>query len=291
MDDRVLDQVARSVHALGSRRRLLGLGVALPLAGLVTSLADEDGEARRQHGRNRGHRPGKRKRIRKRKKNRKGKGKGNNGGGKGATPCLGPLTYLQLAVEQANAGDTLTLCAGSFPDQTLKITRNLTIVGAGSGQTILTKGDLLNSVMTVAQGVTVTLQGLTMTGWGGPGAELGQAIQNAGTLTLSDVVVTQSGEYGAIINGKPGVLLLTAGSSINNNIAQASGAGIQNDGGEVRIETGCSVTQNISTLGDGEDAVGGIYNERGRVDLADTSIVTNNQPTNCGGDRVDKCID
>jgi hypothetical protein len=280
----MFDQVARGVHALGSRRRLFGLGVALPLAGLVTSLADEDGEARRQHGRNRGHRPGKR------KKNRKGQ-RGNNGGGKGATPCLGPLTYLQLAINQANAGDTLTLCAGTFPDQTLKIGKNLTIIGAGSGQTTLTKGDLLNSVMTVDQGVTVTLQGLTMSGWGGPGTGLGPAIQNAGTLTLADVVVTQSGEYGAIINGKPGVLHLTAGSSINSNIAQASGAGIQNDGGDVHIETGCSVTQNISTLGDGEDAVGGIYNERGWVFLADTSIVTNNQPTNCGGDRIDKCID
>jgi hypothetical protein len=137
--------------------------------------------------------------------------------------------------------------------------------------------------MSVADGVTVTLQGLTMTGWGGSGTELGPAIQNAGRLTLADVVVTQSAEYGAIINGKPGVLHLTAGSSITTNIAQASGAGIQNDGGDVHIETGCSVTQNTSTLDDPEDSVGGIYNERGRVFLADTSIVTNNQPNNCGG--------
>jgi hypothetical protein len=97
MDDRTFDQAARAVHALGSRRRLFGLGAALPLAGLLAALPDKDGEARRQHGRNRAHRPGRR------KKNRKGQ-QGNNRGGKGATPCLGPLTYLQLAIMQANAG-------------------------------------------------------------------------------------------------------------------------------------------------------------------------------------------
>jgi hypothetical protein len=182
----------------------------------------------------------------------------------------------------------LTLCAGTFPDQTLRIGKNLTIVGAGSRQTTLTKGDLVTSYMDVAAGVTVTLQGLTLTGWGGQGAGLGQAISNAGTLTLADVVVTQSANYGAIINGSSGVLRLTAGSSINNNMAQASGAGIENDGGDVHIETGCSVTQNTSTL---DDAAGGISNERGRVFLADTSIITNNQPSNCGGDRIDNCVE
>lgn len=283
MEERTFDQAARAVHALGSRRRLVGLG-ALPVAGVLATLLTGDVDARRQHGRNRGHHPGKR------KKNRKGQ-QGNNRGGKGATPCLGPLTYLQLAVMQANAGDTLTLCAGTFPDQTLRIGKNLTIVGAGSGQTTLTKGDLVTSYMDVPDGVTVTLQGLTLTGWGGQGAGLGPAISNAGTLTLADVVVTQSANYGAIINGSSGVLRLTAGSSINNNMAQASGAGIENDGGEVHIEKGCSVTQNTSTLGDPDDAAGGIYNERGRVFLADTSIVTNNQPSNCGGDRIDNCIE
>lgn len=281
MDDRAFDQAARAVHALDSRRRLFGLGAALPLAGLLALLPDEDGEARRRHGRNRGHRPGKR------KKNRKGQ-PGNKGGGKGATPCLGPLTYLQLAIEQANAGDTLTLCAGTFPDQTLKIGKNLTIVGAGSGQTTLTKGNLLTSYMDVAAGVTVTLQGLTMTGWGGSGGGLGQAISTAGTLTLADVVVTQSAGFGAIINGIGGVLRLTAGSSINNNTSQLSGAGIKNEEGDVYIETGCSVTQNTSTQ---DDAAGGIDNLRGGVFLADTSIVTNNQPNNCAGDRINGCID
>lgn len=62
MDGTRFDWLARAVGTDGTRRRLFSLG-ALSLAGLVLALADEDGEAKRQHGRNRGHRPGKGKRT------------------------------------------------------------------------------------------------------------------------------------------------------------------------------------------------------------------------------------
>lgn len=272
MDDRTFDHLTRGLNMPGSRRRLLGLG-ALPVAGILATLLTDDADARRRHGRNRGNRPGKR------KENRKGKRRGGPGA---STPCLGPLTNLQVAVNQANPGDTLTLCAGTFAEQRLTLSKNLTLAGAGSGQTILTESTSMDSVLTVNSGATVTVQGLTLTGWGAKSPRLA-AIENAGTLTLADTVVTKSRGNTAILNH--GRLHLTDGSTITKNIglfSEPGSPGITNIGGTVLIESGCQVTENESIeLNFG----GGIYSDVARsVELDDSSIVSANLPSNCYAD-------
>jgi hypothetical protein len=85
-------------------------------------------------------------------------------GGLGSgTPCLPPTADLQNAINAAHSGDTLTLCAGTFPDIAAAITKNLTLVGAGTKQTILNNDrGCICAVLEVAMGATVTVQGLTI---------------------------------------------------------------------------------------------------------------------------------
>jgi hypothetical protein len=271
MDERTFDHVVRTIGTPGSRRLLFGVGAALPVAGLLAALSGEDSAARRKHGRNRGHRPGKKKDNR--------KGRRNNGGGLGGgeeTTCLSPQFNLQYAVDQARDGDTLTLCAGNFPEQTLNISKNLTIVGAGSGQTSLTESQSINSNLAVTNGVTVTVQGLTITGWG---TERVSAVNNEGSLILADVVVMKSRSDNAVANLVDATLHLTQGSAITGNSGGGNGVGIANDGGQVTIDAGCSVTGNSA----GPGGVGGIFSDTGsNIILADNSIVTNNFEDNCG---------
>lgn len=59
MDGSTFDRLTCAVSNFGSRRRLLGLLTGVGLGGLLTQLDDEAIEAKRKHGRNRGHHPGK----------------------------------------------------------------------------------------------------------------------------------------------------------------------------------------------------------------------------------------
>ena len=81
----------------------------------------------------------------------------------GLTPtATSPTQGLQDAIDAAEAGATLTLCAGTWNlTTTLDITRDLTLIGAGAGKTVLDGGDAVR-VLYVETGATVTPQDLTI---------------------------------------------------------------------------------------------------------------------------------
>ena len=74
MEASVFDRLARNVGTVSSRRWVLGLLATIGPAGVLSLLDSEEAQARRRHGCNRRHHPGKRKR------NRKGKRKGGKAG-------------------------------------------------------------------------------------------------------------------------------------------------------------------------------------------------------------------
>ena len=81
MDGSTFDRLTRALRTAGSRRRLLGVVTSLGLGGLLGALDGDPTDAKRQHGRNRGHRPGKD------KDNRKGKRNGGGGDRDEPAPC------------------------------------------------------------------------------------------------------------------------------------------------------------------------------------------------------------
>jgi CSLREA domain-containing protein len=169
------------------------------------------------------------------------------------TIVLGPGRYaLSIAPSGADGNDT--------GDLNVTATQTLAITGAGTSATTVDAGGLGDRVMSVLAGADVTLAHLTLTGGrapegapasvssgfnGNPGSN-GGAIDNAGTLNLVDVAVTNSragagsaagfapkaggagGQGGGIFNAETGTLSLTA-VTLSGNRAGRGGAG--GDGG------------------------------------------------------------
>ncbi len=177
---------------------------------------------------------------------------------------------LRDAIANASAGDTidLTQLTGTISTFTpLQINTDITITGPGSGQLTI-DGFAPDSVMKVGNN-TVDITGLTITQDSSradmPGGNEGGGINNAGTLTLSDVAVNNC--YALDLPG-------------------GSGGGIYNTGSLTM--TDCSVTGNIAKNYDPtesdftEDYGGGIYST-GALTMTDCTVANNTAEADYSG--------
>jgi hypothetical protein len=199
---------------------------------------------------------------------------------------------VQGAINLAQAGSTVYICPGTY-NETITVTKNLTLIGAGSGDsagnTIL-DAQGVGRVVTISSGLEVTLQSMRITSGsvsGGFGVGDGGGIYNvASTLTMADCVVfDNSASRGGGIFNSDGTLSLTECVVLENEAA-GEGGGIYTEVGEVTLDDS-HVTLNTANRG------GGIYSDLGMVTLNGDSSVTGNTaadgPNNCAGDPVTGC--
>ncbi|QDU51944.1 choice-of-anchor Q domain-containing protein [Gimesia panareensis] len=190
---------------------------------------------------------------------------------------LGAGTY---ALTQTGAGENAAL-TGDL--DITDLTGSLTILGAGSGQTIIDASGLVDDrVFDVLSGTDLTLQGLTVTGGNAVGAS-GGGIRNVGTLSLVDAAVdgnTAELNGGGILNGELGLqgTLNISNSDVSNNSA-VDGAGIyNNDQSQVTI-VDSAVTGNTGS-GDGA----GLYNDlQATINITRSDISGNTAALDGGG--------
>lgn len=159
--------------------------------------------------------------------------------------------------------DPITIKGGRF-HETLVVTRDVTIVGAQNGATII-DGDGNGTVFRLEPGVSATMERLTVTD-GGEGAI---RVDVGASLTLSDVVVAEnssSGNGGGITN--LGTMTLTR-STVRDNVAAGSGGGIANDGGRVMLADS-TVAENVAG-----DRGGGVFNAGGVLSVTRSTVSTN----------------
>jgi mucin-19 len=135
---------------------------------------------------------------------------------------------LDTAIAQANAdnaGDTIAFgCSGTIGlTSTLAITGSMTLDGTGQQVTLSGQGQV--GVLSVASGVTLTLNDLTVTG--GSSADGGGLDNDGGTVNITGSTFTgnDASAGGAILN--QGGTLNVTGSTISGNDAH-DGAGVQN---------------------------------------------------------------
>lgn len=317
METTRFDQVTRALGRTASRRAAFS---AL-LAGAVMPLLNLDAGAKRLKSRGKPPRPPR------------------------GTPCDVcdkdcPYSSLQPAINDANAGDTIRICKGTYTSNaTISINKPLTLVGVGGDDTVLKGGGFVRVLIIGPSGV-VTMQGLTVTGGverlvprqGGAGILVldrgaltlercrvednlaaeggGVAVSRGASLTLIGSTVSENTALtvgGGVLVRSGGTATLGAGSRVTDNEARVWGGGIlleQNatlllkDGSRVEenearfmgggifagrnstvtLETGSRVTDN-----DAGDQGGGLFNDRATVTIADTRIVWDNDPDNCGG--------
>jgi hypothetical protein len=300
MDGARFDTLTRTLIAAGFRRRALG-GLLLGTLSLLSWWSGEDAEAHDalKKCKKIDNKAKKQKCIKKAKKHKASH-----------NACLTGLRAtddLQAAVDTATPGATLVLCPGTWAlKSTILIAKDLTLLGAGADQTILSRDsgkhkDRDFRVLQTAAGATVTVQDLTITKGSPPGYNEGGGILNDGTLTLRNLTVTRNGagsgggihnngtlslvnvtvaENDALAGGgiaNVGTATLSDSRVTGNGGAAYFGGGILN-GGTMTLGAGSSVSGNVAWFNGG-----GIYNDGGVLTLEAGSSVTGNGAENGGG--------
>lgn len=193
-------------------------------------------------------------------------------------PDLQPSVDLTAAIAAAAPGATLRLCPGTFRlTSSLIVEQSLTLVGAGTDQTILDGSDALR-VVQIGSAATVIVQDLTITRGRAPeGVDRGGGILSQGEVILRGVAVTAcSAEFGGGIFKQSGTLRLEAGSRLTGNSATAGG-GIFSQVGSVTLAETSSVSGNTA------DSGGGIFNQGTTTILETGSTVRDNEASTNGG--------
>jgi hypothetical protein len=154
------------------------------------------------------------------------------------TVCASGCDYTSLkaaiAAPTTVDGDTLAIGAGVYTEPGIVVNKRLTVQGEDAATTIVQAAEARNQaparVFTIAHGVSVTLQGLTIRYGRGRSYEYGGGIRNEGTLLLtnSTVLGNFAGSGGGLFNW--GFATLTLINSTVRGNAAYSGGGLYNHG-------------------------------------------------------------
>jgi hypothetical protein len=184
---------------------------------------------------------------------------------------------LELQQQRQGGAGILVLDRGALTLQGCRVEANKARDGGG---------------IAVSRGATLTLldsvvsQNKALAGGGG------LLVRAGGTATLgagSRVTDNDCTVFGGGISLAGGAITLKSGSSVDDNNAAFNGGGIDAErGSTVTLEAGSRVTGN-----DAGQRGGGIFSSHATVTVADSSIVTDNDPNNCAvisGDPIANCV-
>jgi hypothetical protein len=184
------------------------------------------------------------------------------------------------AVTDPAGPTTIRICAGDYRGG-FTIRRDVQLIGAGdgdgAGDTILTGTGIL-SVVTILQGLHVTLRGLRITGGEATGNG-GGILVNGSQVTLRDCTVTGNRATfgGGILNTLDGLLTLDH-THVTANTGYSGGGIYNNIDATLILINGSHITGNRATQPYGNTG-GGILN--GGVLHPVGGSITNNTPDDC----------
>jgi len=197
--------------------------------------------------------------------------------------------------DEGSGADVITFDVGTA-DETLtldsplpEITETLTIRGRAVGDTRI-DGDQSHRVLTVAEGVTFTLEAITISGGSAPGGNGGALqIQAGADVVLRDCRITgNDAENGGGIDLDQAVLRVER-CLLDGNLATGAGGALRNVGGDVEL-VNTTVSGNTATEGGGIAAVdaGGPGTTALRsVTLADNEADAGGNAFVSGGSEID----
>ncbi len=195
--------------------------------------------------------------------------------GPGCGAVGNPCATIEYAIENiAVANDTIHVAAGVYVEN-ITIDKNLTLQGAGAGNTIV-DGNATDRVITVTNDAMVTLAGMIIQNGH---ASIGAGIHNDGSGTVYVYNNTATGNGGGIHNDDENETLIINHSTISGNKSNGGGGGIMNYG---------PLTVTNSTISDntaGSDG-GGIYTEVESdmvTIVVSNSVINGNTTTSDGG--------
>jgi hypothetical protein len=171
-----------------------------------------------------------------------------------ATVCASDCAYttIQAAIDDATTGDVISVRDPVHTEAGIVVTKDLIIAGQGADTTVVqaaaSPGTAKDRVVTIAPGMTVTLQGLTIRH--GNVADAGGGLLNEGTLTLINSTVSgNAATYGGGGLHNYFSTLTLINSTVSGNTARVGG-GLFNYLGTLRL-TNSTVSGNAATYGGG----------------------------------------
>ncbi len=195
---------------------------------------------------------------------------------------------LRQAVLDAASGDTIDFplsptCSTIVLASTIDITTSLTIDGPGASG-LAVSGNDASRVFVIDSGVTATISGLTIEDGSVSDANGGGGIENLGTLTVADSVLSANsvgtGTSGGAIANNGGTLVISD-STMSGNSAGIDGGAIENGGGAGGgVGT---VTISDSTVSDNTASGNGGGIENGGTLTVSDSTISGNSDTGGGG--------
>ena len=208
--------------------------------------------------------------------------------------CLtaGGTVTLRSAIQRLdNAGGTntiffslsnpSTITLGSQLTITNSPAQTLTITGGPTPSAIVVDGGNNNGIFKINSGATVSMSGLTLQ----HGKTVGGAIDNSGTVTITNSVLTDNhsiGNGGAIENRGGQVTVID--SAITNNTADNTGGGIRSFNGNgtsltlTRVTISGNQAKTTGAVGGGVDIDGA-----GQYNFTNVTISGNSATSNGGG--------
>lgn len=204
----------------------------------------------------------------------------------GACGCtaISNVGTLQIAIDGTPAGGTLRLCGQHIIlNQTITLRRDITIVGAGIGTTIIDGNNAVRPFIIDAC-VAVALSGLSIVNGAPAGLQnSGGGVSNQGTLIMAQVEIRDCRGQGGGAISTSGRLALGEGVRIHNNEAH-SGGGIEIYGAtaEAVIGSNCAIYNNAAKHAGGLAVINGAT----ATLMANSAIFGNTASVNGGGIHI-----
>ena len=206
-------------------------------------------------------------------------------------------TSVAAAVAAANANDTITVGAGTYFENSIDISKNLTLTGAGSTLVIINAQNA-GRIFEIDSGKTVSISGVTLkNGRITATDDDGGAIFSQGNLTLKDTkfLNNHTDDMGGAIFSEGGNLTISNSlfDGNNNNTARSTGA----SGGAIASASIGNLSLEKVTLTNNTAKYGGAIaileygHTAGKIFTLNNSTVANNTATEQGGGIFDSQID
>lgn len=185
----------------------------------------------------------------------------------GSTNFIQLQTFVNVTAQEPLLNDTITI-SGAWNNQREFVSANATSLNP------------YNIFRVTATGI-VRFENIEIKG-GYSTAASGGAIDNGGTLTLATVLLDRNtGNYGGALVNDLGAKCTISQSGFNNNTANTSGGGIDNDGKMTFTGGACTISNNSTSSGAGNG--GGIYNITGTLTINCTMSIHDNHAGHTSG--------
>ena len=186
-----------------------------------------------------------------------------------ANYTVNPGDSIQSAIDNASSNDTIIVNDnnGSAYTYTENLVINKTLqLKASTGKNVTIRPSNLSSIVTINQGMTVTISNLKFAN-GYYASNQGGAIYNAGNLTLINCTFTNNTAYngGAICNG--GNLTVMNSTFINNTAIH--------DGGAINSVNSLTVNNCVFTNNVAQHVCGAIINWQGTMNVTGSGFTGN----------------